>query len=113
MKVLSLNQMKSLKGAGVPMPGLSAPFVAEDPKTGKIWSLFTLQDIIDLLPKYIPDKKGGKPYHIDLTVDRNGYKFSIRRHEADCLVGTHFHDNILDAAYEILLYIYENNLQHE
>lgn len=72
--------------------------------------VFTLQEVIELLPGEIKDKKGGSPYHIDMIIEKGLYKFSIRRREADCLVGTHFYQNPLDAAFDILEYIYENKL---
>lgn len=72
--------------------------------------VFTLQEIIELLPGEVKDKKGGSPYHIEMIISKGFYKFSIRRREADCLTGTHFYKNPLDAAFDVLEYIYENKL---
>lgn len=72
--------------------------------------VFTLQEIIELLPGEVKDKKGGSPYHIEMIISGGLYKFSIRRKEADCLTGTHFYKNPLYAAFDILAYIYENEL---
>lgn len=72
--------------------------------------VFTLQEIIELLPGEVKDKKGGDPYHIEMIISGGFYKFSIRRREGDCLVGTHLYKNPLDATFDVLAYIYGNKL---
>lgn len=67
--------------------------------------VFTLQDMIEMAPKKIPDKKGGSPYELDLIISKTGFVYSIRRHIADCLLGTHIHDNPLDAAFDMLVWL--------
>lgn len=67
--------------------------------------VFTLQDMLEMMPSSIPHKEGYTPYHPELIKDREGYVFSIRRHEASCLVGTHIYDNPLDAAFDMLVWL--------
>lgn len=68
---------------------------------------FTLQDVIELLPMRLESSYG----YIDLTIqpnmDSSVYVFSYEREDA--IICWFFNENILDAAYNMLIWVIENN----
>ncbi len=119
MKVLSIEQMNQLKELGVDVEpnGLDfmyssvvldeyrlmyAESVCEDDMKA-----FNLQEVIELLPKII---------HVDhiecyLVILQAVDGFFVQYSEKDCLeddIIWFYNDNILDAAYEMLIWVIEN-----
>jgi hypothetical protein len=65
--------------------------------------VFTLQDIIELLPCDIFGN-----YNFWLLKAKGGYKFSIKNNPDSAKIGTHFYNSPLDAAYDILCWYLAN-----
>ena len=64
------------------------------------WSLSRL---IEMLPVEVPDPKPGfEPHHPELIKHELGYKLSIRRSTADCLVGTHIEDDPIECCVSMI-----------
>ena len=118
MKVLSIEQMTKLKGLGVDVEpnGLDfmysavvldeyrlmyAESVCEDDMKA-----FTLQDVIDLLPMRLESSYGYIDLIIQPNMDSSVYVFSYEREDA--IICWFFNENILDAAYKILIWVIEN-----
>ena len=73
-----------------------------NPRVGDI-PCFDLQDILDKLPKEI-DKN-----HFIIILRPDGkYQISLREGIAACLIGTHIEDELIDAAYNMLVWCVEN-----
>ena len=120
MKVLSLEQMHQLKELGVDVTP-KAECIMYSSVGGDDYKLmygqsvceddmkaFNLQDVIELLPKII---------HVDhiecyLVILQAVDGFFVQYSEKDCLeddIIWFYNDNILDAAYEMLIWVIENN----
>ena len=120
MKVLSLEQMNQLKELGVDVTP-KAECIMYSSVGGDDYKLmygqsvceddmkaFNLQDVIELLPKII---------HVDhiecyLVILQAVDGFFVQYSEKDCLeddIIWFYNDNILDAAYEMLIWVIENN----
>lgn len=64
---------------------------------GKDVPAWSLSRLLELLPTEIPDLQiGFKPHHPELIKVEQGYILSIRRHTADCRVGTHMEDDPIE-----------------
>ena len=130
MKVLSIEQMTMLKQLGVDTSKASLHYVylptarsifnetdeleseptlfACNPDMLEGYPTFALQDVIELLPKII---------HVDhiecyLVILQAVDGFFVQYSEKDCLeddIIWFYNDNILDAAYEMLIWVIENN----
>ena len=119
MKVLSIEQMNRLKKLGVDVTP-KAECIMYSSVGGDDYKLmyaesvceddikaFTLQDVIELLPKII---------HVDhiecyLVILQAVDGFFVQYSEKDCLeddIIWFYNDNILDAAYEMLIWVIEN-----
>lgn len=119
MKVLSIEQMTKLKELGVDVTpnGLDFMYSAvvldeyrlmyAEPVCEDDIKAFTLQDVIELLPKII---------HVDhiecyLVILQAVDGFFVQYSESDCLeddILWFYNDNILDAAYNMLIWVIEN-----
>ena len=118
MKVLSIEQMTKLKELGVDVEPNGLDFMyssvvldeyrlmyAESVCEDDIRA-FGLQDVIELLPMKLESSYG----YIDLTIqpnmDSSVYVFSYEREDA--IICWFFDNNILDAAYQMLIWVIEN-----
>jgi len=66
--------------------------------------VFTLQDILNLLPSNVFGD-----YNFWLMKAKAGYNFSIKNNPDSAKIGTHFYDSPLGAAYDILVYHLKKN----
>ena len=119
MKVLSIEQMTRLKELGVDVEPNGLDFMyssvvldeyrlmyAESVCEDDI-KAFTLQDVIELLPKVI--KKDGLHLYFNIKTTYSGWysaEYSFYQHSQFDLSFTR--ENILDAAYEMLIWVIEN-----
>lgn len=70
------------------------------------WSLSRLWE---LLPVEVPDPKPEfRPHHPVLIKDKPGHVVSIRRHTADCLVGTYRESNPIECCVLIIDWLIKN-----
>lgn len=70
------------------------------------WSLSRL---LKMLPGNIKDERPGfSPYHPELIKYDDGYVLSIRRHTADCLVGTHIESNPIECCVSMIDWLIHN-----
>ena len=121
MKVLSIEQMTRLKELGVDVEpnGLDfmysavvldeyrlmyAESVCEDDMKA-----FTLQDVIELLPKQLPqDDFGYNCLLITPNVGLTGYVFHYKDNADGEIYKRIYSEDILQAAYEMLIWVIEN-----
>lgn len=127
-KVLDIEQMQHLKELGVDTSMASMQYVSNGndiifcvPKEGGyeikggdngyiICSTFTLQDILDLLPKEIRDKYYDKfVLKIEYGINHKAYYIGYYYYDVvlndNCLFSR---ENLIDAAYEMLCWCIEN-----
>lgn len=75
------------------------------------WSLSRL---LEMLPEYIQDKRPGfLPYHSELIKYDDGYVISIRRHTADCLVGTHIENDPIECCVSMIDWLIQNGYSNK
>ena len=118
MKVLSLEQMTRLKELGVDVEpnGLDFMYSEVVPVECRLMyaesvceddmKAFTLQDVIDLLPMRLESSYGYIDLIIQPNMDSSVYVFSYEREDA--IICWFFNENILDAAYQMLIWVIEN-----
>ena len=118
MKVLSLEQMNKLKDLGVDVEpnGLDFMYSEVVPVECRLMyaesvceddmKAFTLQDVIDLLPMRLESSYGYIDLIIQPNMDSSVYVFSYEREDA--IICWFFNENILDAAYQMLIWVIEN-----
>ena len=118
MKVLSLEQMNQLKELGVDVEpnGLDFMYSEVVPVECRLMyaesvceddmKAFTLQDVIDLLPMRLESSYGYIDLIIQPNMDSSVYVFSYEREDA--IICWFFNENILDAAYQMLIWVIEN-----
>jgi len=118
MKVLSIEQMAKLKELGVDVEpnGLDfmySPVVLDEYRLMYAESVceddmkaFNLQDVIELLPKRLESSYGYIDLIIQPNMDSSVYVFSYEREDA--IICWFFNENILDAAYQMLIWVIEN-----
>ena len=119
MKVLSLEQMNQLKELGVDVEpnGLDFMYSEVVPVECRLMyaesvceddmKAFTLQDVIELLPMKLESSYGDINLTIQPNMDSSVYVFSYEREDA--IICWFFNENILDAAYNMLIWVIENN----
>lgn len=92
---------------GTPMTGEEV----FDSLWGKDVPAWSLSRLLELLPVVVPDPKlGFESHHPELIIHEKGYNISIRRHTADCLVGTHIEDSPIDCCVSIIEWLIKNKL---
>ena len=118
MKVLSIEQMTRLKELGVDVTPneeclmyssvggddyklMYGQSVCEDDMKA-----FNLQDVIELLPKRLESSYGYIDLIIQPNMDSSVYVFSYEREDA--IICWFFNENILGAAYQMLIFVIEN-----
>ena len=118
MKVLSIEQMNQLKELGVDVTpnGLDFMYSEVVPVECRLMyaesvceddmKAFTLQDVIDLLPMRLESSYGYIDLIIQPNMDSSVYVFSYEREDA--IICWFFNENILDAAYQMLIWVIEN-----
>lgn len=122
---LSIDQMQQLKELGVSTKDASMCWI-KDPEGFPTLTVndeycyemafldpvpvFTLQDMLEMMPTILPDKNGYTPYHLEILIDSKGCVLTYRRNQGDCLVGTHIHKSTLDAAFDMLCWLAKNKL---
>ena len=121
MKVLSLEQMNQLKELGVDVEPNGLDFMYSDvvPVECRLMyaesvceddmKAFTLQDVIELLPKQLPqDDFGYNCLLITPNVGLTGYVFHYKDNADGEIYKRIYSEDILQAAYEMLLWVIEN-----
>ena len=118
MKVLSIEQMTKLKELGVDVEpnGLDFMYSEVVPVECRLMyaesvceddiKAFTLQDVVDLLPMRLESSYGYIDLIIQPNMDSSVYVFSYEREDA--IICWFFNENILDAAYQMLIWVIEN-----
>ena len=119
MKVLSIEQMTKLKELGVDVEpnGLDFMYSEVVPVECRLMyaesvceddmKAFTLQDVIELLPMKLESSYGDINLTIQPNMDSSVYVFSYEREDA--IICWFYSENILDAAYQMLIWVIENN----
>ena len=70
---------------------------------------WSLPRLLKMLPGNIEDKRPGfPPYHPELIKYDDGYVISIRRHTADCLVGTHIENDPIECCVSMIDWLIQN-----
>lgn len=71
---------------------------------------FTLQDILDLLPKQIVAASSGYTYNLDINYEKNYIAYSYTDGNGYVWLNQSFriNDNLIDSAYEMLCWCLEN-----
>lgn len=123
-QVLSIEQMKFLKELGVDTSKASMCHVKFDgesefsnllPNNQELFErllvvkyipAFTLQDILDLLPKEIECEEETIPYHLEIAFDGEVWDVSYTRNFYT--LQYIFDDSFIDAAYKMLCWCIEN-----
>ena len=127
MKVLTIDQMNQLKELGVDVKpkGMCLMYTSDSSdnyylKYGESTceddiKAFSLQDIINCLPIKIRRKNYSEPYNLELSAyagmidyTYNGYIFRRTIYDQD-----NDKDGILDASYEMLLFLFKNKTEWE
>ena len=76
---------------------------------GKDIPAWSLSRLWELLPVEVPDPKPEfQPHHPVLIKDKPGHVVSIRRHTADCLVGTYRESNPIECCVSIIDWLIKN-----
>lgn len=119
MKVLSIEQMTRLKQIGVDVTPKelcfmyhNGKFMYMSPICKDDMKAFALQDVIELLPAEIETDEHCYSLTFSKTVFSdicfNCYYFTETQDDSFSLINF-YHDEILDAAYQMLIWVLENN----
>lgn len=77
---------------------------------GKDVPAWSLSRLMDIMPNVVfENKKPGKPHHPELIKGNSGYILSIRRHTADCLVGTYMENTPIECCVSMIEWLIRNN----
>lgn len=127
-QVLDIEQMKHLQELGLDTSNASMCYVVDDSKAYKpilcvsgneseyldaiSYSVcaFTLQDILDLLPKQIVAGSSGYTYNLDINYEKNYIAYSYTDGNGYVWLNQSFriNDNLIEAAYKMLCWCIEN-----
>ena len=119
MKVLSIEQMNRLKEFGIDVNPKGECLMYTSDSSNKYYlkygestceddiKAFTLQDVMELLPMKLESLYGDVDLTIQPNMDSSVYVFSYEREDA--IICWFFDKNILDAAYNMLIWVIENN----
>ena len=128
-QVLDIEQMKNLQTLGIDISKASvywhnvAKFEKKKPATEWILSLnssvplmvktipaFTLQDILDLLPKQIVAGSSGYTYNLDINYEKNYIAYSYTDGNGYTWLNQSFriNDDLIEAAYKMFCWCIEN-----
>lgn len=119
MKVLSIEQMTKLKELGVDVEPNGLDFIYSEVVPDELRLMyaesvceddmraFGLQDVIELLPKRLMSDFGDADLIIQPNMDATVYVISYE-HKND-IIAWFYDENILDAAYNMLIWVIENN----
>ena len=118
MKVLSLEQMNQLKELGVDVKPKGTCLMYTSDSSDNYYlkygestceddvAAFGLQDIIELLPKQLPQNDFGyNCLFITPNAGLNGYVFHYKDHEDGEIYKQIYSEDILQAAYEMLIWV--------
>ena len=121
MKVLSIEQMNQLKELGVDVKPKGTCLMYTSDSSDKYYlkygestcdddiKAFGLQDLIELLPKQLPQDDFGYNYLlITPNVGLTGYVFHYKDNADGEIYKRIYSEDILQAAYEMLLWVIEN-----
>lgn len=77
---------------------------------GKDVPAWSLSRLMDIMPNEVFENKNpGKPHHPELIKGIFGYKLTIRRYTADCLVGTFMENTPIECCVSMIKWLIENN----
>lgn len=127
MKVLSLDQMNRLKELGVDVKPKGTCLMYTSDSSDNYYlkygestceddiKAFGLQDIIELLPKKIKRKNYAEPYNLEISVYAGVIDYMYNEY---IFKRTSYNQNndkngILNASYEMLLFLFENKTKWE
>lgn len=82
--------------------------IQKDPKLEFAWSLSRL---IEMLPSELPDGviREARKFHPELIKVKDGYVLSIRKYEANCLVGTHIENDPIECCVSVIEWLIEHS----
>ena len=112
-QVLDISQMQHLKDLGVDTSNASCYIWYAEGKEYLYWGkckdsngtpVFTLHDILELLPKVITKEENG--YYLEIC--RNGNTYYVTYYWLDHPLVEYKNEKFIDAAYEMLCWVIEN-----
>lgn len=77
---------------------------------GKDMPAWSLSRLLEMLPNEVQDTRGfGGSHHPELIKHSSGYVLSIRRHTANCLVGTHIEETPIECCISMIEWLIKHN----